>query len=578
MLPLSQDSRVLDAGCGWGTLTFQLAKSYKHVWAFDRSDCGTEFIKIRSKQDKVDNIIPVRGNVLKLPFCDNYFDLVVLNGVLEWIGQDDESLDPLIVQQRLLKEFFRVLKPKGYLYVGIENRWSATYFLGEPEGHVNLRFISLLPRFTARAYHRIVKKTPYSVYTHSKRNYVRMFKKAGFNGVSAYSPIPQYHHYSNMVPLDNFYACKYYVDKLFSHKKKLAVFFNKIVKAFYLYRLMPFFAPCFSFIVAKSDKDPVSALLSQDLGEKFLGQKRKASFILNSSTNHIVLIPFIAKAKQPLFILKTCRYVDNDSFTKLDDVYKYLKELNSDFINKSIPDIIYAGKFWNRQVIIERAVTGKNIDSFVKRGINIAANKHNAKNIKIVLDWITKFNQVTKNSEIKISQESLNNYILPVKEAIERAIAPELKEQALKRVNELEDSSLGKAMPLVFQHRDFGPSNILLDGATVKVFDWELSQKSAEPLYDVFYFISRYCYLMYYDPNKHGVPYFHTLAQYTEKTFFQGSGFMHELLSSQIKQYCQSLNIDINLAKILFLWQQAGKNNNPGIVDLFFSKEDRFIL
>ena len=85
----------------------------------------------------VDNIFPVASPIKSLPFSDNFFDLVILNGVLEWVALDEDTIleqhwdgkragktsyrkTPEEMQIEVLKELRRVLKPDGFLYIAIK--------------------------------------------------------------------------------------------------------------------------------------------------------------------------------------------------------------------------------------------------------------------------------------------------------------------------------------------------------------------------------------------------------------------------------------------------------------------------
>lgn len=583
LLPLNKDSTVLDAGCGWGTLTFQLARDCKAVMALDHSTYGTEFIRIRGTQDGISNVFPVIGSVLKLPFPENHFDLVVLNGVLEWIGLSDTSEEPTDVQKRLLRETRRVLKPRGYLYLGIENRWSATYFLGQREGHVNLRFISLFPRKIAKVYHKLVKKSDYRVYTHSLRDYLSMLSQAGFRSVSTYVPIPQYHKYSHMVPLENVNAVKYYAQKLFSHRKPSAIFFNKTVKLLHLYRLMKYFVPCYSFIAGTRCEDTVINPFLKSHWQAIAGKKTAEpnhfSYILCSGQNRIVLFPFDDDAKIPCHVLKILRKADEQPIKAESTVFNYLRGIKSPFVGKSIPDILYSGKMGNRQVLIRKVTAGTCLeDLIVKKGQPFWKSR-NKRNLTVVMNWLIEFHRLTKDSELFLGSELVNRYFGPILDAVEKheGIITD-REYMLSGVQDLKTSVEGKCFPLVAQHRDFGPNHIFLDENTVSVIDWELSRKTGEPLYDVFFFLSRYFFLVYRDPQTEPIADFETIAKFTERTYFKGKDDMHNAVSELVKRYCQSLEIDIDVAKMLFLWQETDKNKNFDILNLFFRKEDKFII
>ncbi len=172
--------RVLDCGSGWGGLTFRLAEEFDEVYAFDFSLDGLQFIQIRSEQEGITNVNTTQGSVLSLPYPDDFFDVVVLNGVLEWVGTFSDERPPDQLQEIALREIMRVLRPQGTLFLAIENRYGLQYFLGYKEEHTALRFISLLPRPLAKLYHRIRRGKDFRALTHSRSALEGMLKRCGF--------------------------------------------------------------------------------------------------------------------------------------------------------------------------------------------------------------------------------------------------------------------------------------------------------------------------------------------------------------------------------------------------------------
>lgn len=108
-LDIGPDSIVLDAGSGTGivTLAFQDAGFRpKRAVALDLSFNSLkvsreEFTKRKKYAKRTD---AVQGNILKMPFPDDTFDLVLMCGVLEYTPLDDG-----------LREAARVLKPGARL-------------------------------------------------------------------------------------------------------------------------------------------------------------------------------------------------------------------------------------------------------------------------------------------------------------------------------------------------------------------------------------------------------------------------------------------------------------------------------
>jgi len=194
LLPVSAESRVLDYGSGFGNISSSLSRVFKEVVSMEPTFERLRMWQIRANQTGVKNasFVCYGGDSPRLPFKDRYFDLVVLNGVLEWIPESVREGNPRDVQLRALKEIRRVLKEDGVLYIGIENRLALQYFLGSPDHHAGLKFATLLPRWMANIYSGLVKGKPYRVYTYSWWGYKKILKQAGFNQVGIYWPHPDY--------------------------------------------------------------------------------------------------------------------------------------------------------------------------------------------------------------------------------------------------------------------------------------------------------------------------------------------------------------------------------------------------
>jgi ubiquinone/menaquinone biosynthesis C-methylase UbiE len=99
------NGRVLENGCGVGEYLVHLAMHAKQAVGFD-----FEFERTLEARKKGSEVICGAGE--KLPFPDDYFDLVLSHEVLEHV-QDD---------QLAVTEIIRVLKPGGRLILFVPNR------------------------------------------------------------------------------------------------------------------------------------------------------------------------------------------------------------------------------------------------------------------------------------------------------------------------------------------------------------------------------------------------------------------------------------------------------------------------
>lgn len=97
-----KENTILDAGCGTGS-TIQFLSDYGVTYGVDVSSVATNFCRKRGlKHIK-------KGDVSKLPYDDNFFDIVSCMDVLEHIEHDEKAV----------KEIFRILKPGGEMLLTV---------------------------------------------------------------------------------------------------------------------------------------------------------------------------------------------------------------------------------------------------------------------------------------------------------------------------------------------------------------------------------------------------------------------------------------------------------------------------
>jgi SAM-dependent methyltransferase len=217
--PTNKDSVILDAGSMWGGLTVPAAQFHRHVYAVDKTIESLEFLKIRAAQIGLKNISAVATAVNSLPFPDNFFDLVILNGVLEWVGLKEDTIleqhwtgkreetevygeGPEEMQSVVLREALRVLKPTGSLFIAIENRYGIQYFLGYPDDHNNVRWVTFLPRAAASFISKMAGKGAYRTYVYSPAQLTRLVRRVGFSVSSMFGVFPHYIKVKKAYPLE----------------------------------------------------------------------------------------------------------------------------------------------------------------------------------------------------------------------------------------------------------------------------------------------------------------------------------------------------------------------------------------
>ena len=137
---IGQGKKVLDAGCGAGRFSIEIAKSESEVTLFDIS---TEQLKIAENKLKENNLLSkvdgiINGDLKDLSmFEDNKFDTVVCYGApLNYLLENRE---------KAVEELIRVTKPGGTVLVSVNSKWGVirsqlgrdnfdyTSFFGKPD-------------------------------------------------------------------------------------------------------------------------------------------------------------------------------------------------------------------------------------------------------------------------------------------------------------------------------------------------------------------------------------------------------------------------------------------------------------
>ena len=203
MINLDSNSIILDLGAGMGTISHSLARHYKYIFSAEPVKLRCEFMYHRFRQEKINNIKVIRANSKNLPFPDNFFDHIVLNGILEWIPYAYKNLKPRKAQLETLKKIHSLLKPSGSISLGIENRFYYAYFLGAPDCHIGIKNVTILPRICADIICRLSINDIYRPYTYSSFGLKKIISEAGFQNITIYASLPSYNEPEYTIPLES---------------------------------------------------------------------------------------------------------------------------------------------------------------------------------------------------------------------------------------------------------------------------------------------------------------------------------------------------------------------------------------
>lgn len=137
LLPwLRPDQRLLDVGCGPGTITVDLAGRVGHVDAVEPTTAALELARDHARSCRQHNLTFTTADVHALPFADDTFDVVHAHQVLQHVA------DPVTA----LTEMRRVCVPGGLVAVRDSDYATFTWYPADPELDDWLRLYSAAAR------------------------------------------------------------------------------------------------------------------------------------------------------------------------------------------------------------------------------------------------------------------------------------------------------------------------------------------------------------------------------------------------------------------------------------------------
>jgi ubiquinone/menaquinone biosynthesis C-methylase UbiE len=112
-LALASGSRVLEIGCGAGSVAVALAQRGFRIQAIDSVVAMVELARQHAVESETTALVSVEiGDAYALAFEEDSFDLVLAIGVIPWLAHPELAI----------QEMARVMKPDGYAILTADNR------------------------------------------------------------------------------------------------------------------------------------------------------------------------------------------------------------------------------------------------------------------------------------------------------------------------------------------------------------------------------------------------------------------------------------------------------------------------
>ena len=547
ILPLAPHSTVLDVNSGLGALTHTLALNYHQVVSVEGVADMVRFTKLRLDQEGLKNVDLIHTTLASLPFPSDTFDLIVLNGVLEWVHEWQNSGTSTDAQIAVLADLRRLLKPRGVLVIGSENRFGYTSFLS-PKGHSRVRSITRMCSWLDALHRRLEKPGFYrsladspthdGPYTHGPSGYVDLLRQAGFPVVDPWWPPNGYNSPHTILRASNRAAIRSYCDFDRRYKNRL--------HGYALARHLRHWALVDTGLIHKTLPDLIMiAAPTADRGE----QLHSGIPLLAAFEKHLPGERYYADSltthpyKNKAVLTVASGNTDNRAVVKIANVtlpgaetvqqsYRKLQRLHAGF-TATAPSL--AGSIPSPMGV-------------VRVGSLLATMESSARGSRLI-DLVLDPRYFDRRDRVRRHLDRITSWLIASKPALDASGSDGLLDAipsewlvAPDRDTAAEPGSAPERFSGA-QHGDFYPENIFIDEDSQRlcVIDWDNCATGYPPLFDWFCVLTG----LYYTHDRVGSLPRGQTVEFTSfrHTYFEASWFS-ELIVSLSHQLCDRLGLD----------------------------------
>jgi len=525
---------VSELGCGYGSVSIPLAeRNASMLIPVDATLERIKFLSLIARMKKLANIIPLHSDVLELPLTHQSFDKIVIVGLLEYASGFNSYVNLPVKKRQIdyIKNISNLLREKGEIWIGIENRLSPIHFWGASY-HGELPFTPLLPRVIANVFHKLVKKHSFDVYLLTKKGYGKLLEKAGLHNTEFYYAFPNYKIPKFISSTDKNGIITKYIDSTTGFSKKYRISM-KIVSALDRFNLAGMFFPSF-FIRARKSDSLKSVGIREHVRRYFkVNDDSNLEFILHSGSRgkegYITLIFY--RDSIPFLVGRVSRSRDTN---RLRDEYEILKKHQSMFKQSTLLSTLEVP--YSLKIVVGNMILFKQYKPGLRADKLILENK---KREEIAL------------GVLRASSDWLIMYLDGTREY--RNYNPEVKIEKLKGFNT--DSATLKQLEfwieddryfLAPSHGDLIPSNILMEDLKISgIIDFENYTNSGIPIADFLGLIVSI-----------GTTIYGLNQKMVENTFFKTNRFSKEV-RDRVIHFCDHFDLSINdFAKVIPVYSE----------------------
>lgn len=523
LLPLAKNACILDIGGGHGLISIALARTVAQVYTIEKIRSQAEFIAVRVHQEDIKNVeVACGGANCKFPYKSESFDLIVANGVFEWVGFETTFEKVNQQQEDFLLEIARMLKPGGAVWLTTKNKYSLPMIFTRTINNNFMPLVSILPNRVINFIVNCLNKGDYLSGLKSVNGYLNLFKSCGFKEKSVWVPLPSVRYPTEFVAFNN--GHRFISPANYKHAGLLTRVYNMIAP----WVMVKKTALNHAYILRKKDS-PSMAMNSiiEKIASAYPEMKSariRSLFCPQSSSVTSSIIANVADDKAT-FIIKLARYENSDVLSREKKMICDLKAIYES-LEKFLPDIVYDGNIDGFHFLVMKHYPGNSTWSnrFYRGITRLLVRKQLLKQMLNILTELAR-------TSILPNKLSFRDYVEdPFSRLIDQQ--KDLCDFSSRCLRILEKN--WNQIPLIFTHGDLHLGNFIIQRVfplQFKILDWESSSSQGLPCIDLHRFIESlhislddsaklmksYCKQLFLDPKIVGPVVFLHLVQSRER-------------------------------------------------------------
>jgi aminoglycoside phosphotransferase (APT) family kinase protein len=254
------------------------------------------------------------------------------------------------------------------------------------------------------------------------------------------------------------------------------------------------FAPRLALVAANG---PGGALAFSDdaLPRVLKGRELRPLLLVHGTeSTSAVMLPFSAGSTEPLAVMKVRRDVGAEARTDAGDTLVEVRRSVDDSVRASIPEPLGIARAGDLTAAVESFLPGQWLHARLSRR-RLPADEA-VEDLDLAIDWIADLHARFPLGRTSWSEAEIAEHVERPVQAFEHTLGSNDGEAALfaelrRRANDLR----GRELPVVWRHGDFSSLNVLRNGPSINVVDWEMAGRGL-PLEDPLHFVRSWLYLV----------------------------------------------------------------------------------